>query len=55
MKREPTERTCDCPYFARSRKFINHTYACLVKRRGSKTLAEYYGHSDGAAPRRQQS
>ena len=42
-KRPEVEVVCDCPRFERARKFVNHTLACLVARRGSMSMDEYYG------------
>lgn len=41
-----SDALCDCPGFAKPRwgvHLVNHTYACLLQRRGDRTLVEYYG------------
>ena len=33
---------CDCPRFEKAKKFINHTLACLVARRGGVSIEDFY-------------
>lgn len=42
---KPRIDKCDCPVWARKNggPLVNHTYACLLARRGDRTLEEYYG------------
>ena len=50
MKKRP-KLICGCPPFAKSKRLINHTLACLVARRGSLSVDEFYGTSN-SGPRR---
>ena len=38
-----TPVTCGCPRYPKVRKFINHSLACLVARRGGVSVDKYYG------------
>lgn len=41
MKKQP-DTECSCPRFEKAKKFINHTLACLVARRGGMSVDDYY-------------
>lgn len=41
---------CDCPSaYSPTRRLVFHTLTCLRKRRGDKTLDQYYGKAAGRA------
>lgn len=46
---------CGCPLFQATStthaQLVSHTYSCLVRRRGDRSLEEYYGSSTPANPR----
>lgn len=45
MKKQPEkqpETECGCPRFEKARKWINHTLACLIARRGERSIDDYY-------------
>lgn len=50
---KPAITNCNCPKYSDKLKnsFTNHTYACLVARRGNRTMEQYYGPPAKIDPR----